>query len=74
MSPSAGARRVAEGCCEQGDPLLATPRWPRGLAPEARTPRVGRGRGQDSLILQGGVTSRHSLCAPTPHLVHRYPW
>lgn len=42
--------------------------------PEDQPPGpVPHGEGGDgySLILQGGVTSRHSLCAPTPHLVHR---
>lgn len=44
-------------------------RWERAGGPEDQPPR--QGRSWYSLILQGGVTSRHSLCAPTPHLVHR---
>lgn len=59
--------------CLVGPPLQERRRWAgrcEGWAgPGARAPQAGQGR--YSLILQGGVTSRHSLCAPTPHLVQR---
>lgn len=67
MCKVARARRVVKGSERQDLWLGAGHGGKTSL--EARA--LWAGRGLYSLILQGGVTSRHSLCAPTPHLVHR---